>query len=110
MRKPKAGKSYVFVRAIPNGFEHTELYCYADSAGFAANGYHHVIEFSKNPAVDALAALSELGFVEIREAQLAGIVPESWQPTEETFVLKSRSVAAQQGIQAERPDTAGPSV
>jgi len=106
MKKPKAGKVYVFVRATSSGFEHTELQCWSDSAGFAADGYYHVIEFSKNPAGDALAALSELGFTEIREAKAAGIVPEPWQPTPETSVLKSEVVVAQQEVPLDVPAAA----
>ena len=106
MKKPKAGKAYVFVRATPSGFEHTELRCYSDSAGFAADGYYHVIEFSKNPAGDALAALSELGFTELREAKTAGIVPVPWQPTPETFVLKSKLAVVQPAVPLDDPDAA----
>jgi len=98
MNKPKIGEVYIFVRATSNGFEHTELVCYRDSAGFASNGKYHVFEFTKDPAVDAVSALSQLGFTELNEGKSVGLVPESWSPTPETFVLKPSVVVAQKTV------------
>jgi|GEM_PF-5361558 len=94
MNKPKIEATYIFVRTAPSGYEHTELTCYADSAGFASSDKYHVFEFTESPAEDAMTALLQLGFTEVGAAKLAGLVPESWSPTPDTFVLKPKVVVA----------------
>ena len=93
MNTPKVGKIYIFVRKHGDGFEHTEFVRDVDSAGFAADGSYHVHENHPGAWRDALAALVGLGFLELSEAKASGLVPASWEPSRETFVLRHGQAA-----------------
>jgi hypothetical protein len=88
MNKPKIGKIYIFVRQSGDTLEHTEFIRYEDSAGFAADGFHHVHENHPEAWRNALNELASLGFMEINEARAAGRIPSDWEPTPETYTLK----------------------
>lgn len=82
MDKPKADKPYDFVRVVEGAIEHTVFTRYSDgSACFITGGYIHGADNGPDAWRSALSQLQAMGFVELREAKTAGLVPEEWQPT-----------------------------
>jgi hypothetical protein len=88
--KPKIGKIYIFVRKKGDGFEHTNFARHDDgSAEFVADGFIHIFECHADAWKEALTALKNDGFVEMREAKKEGIIPIDWNPTQETSTTNS---------------------
>jgi hypothetical protein len=88
MNKPKIGKTYTFVRRREDTFEHTDFMRHEDgSSGFLVDGHYSIFECHLDAWQHALAALAELGFVELSEARKSGLVPADWHPTRETSTL-----------------------
>jgi hypothetical protein len=81
MTKPKPEKPYLFVRVADGLVEHTKFTRYDDgSAGFTAEGFVHCYELRPDAWRKALDDLQSIGFVELREAEAAGIIPPGWRP------------------------------
>jgi hypothetical protein len=74
MNKPKIGKTYTFVRRREDTFEQTDFTRHEDgSSGFLVDGHYSIFECHPDAWQHALAALAELGFVELSEARKSGL-------------------------------------
>jgi hypothetical protein len=94
VQRPKLDKPVCFVRRDGEGVLWTLATLYRDgSCGFCypergprPDGGIDWTQVSCDPAPDnwaaAVASLGQFGFVELRDAQAAGWMPEDWQPAE----------------------------
>jgi hypothetical protein len=81
VRKPKVDRQYILVRLVDGRIEQAEFTRFSDdSVSIIAEGDETAIEFSPGAWELAWADLEARGFVELREAKAAGLVPLDWKP------------------------------